>query len=339
METSDEHTLKRCFKAATPRDARRPFRAGRECSRFDRSAGSFAVATLASILAFDLMRTLLLIKPEGSFTKAGEKRGLTQQAISGQVKRIETAIGRPVLVRGGSVLRLTADGEVLIAYAERARDISDEVRRHFAATTIRGRVRLGVLEGFASLALPLFLASLRKVQPDLEMIVETGVSERLLLRQGNGLLDVVIAAQRSGRAQGKVLWADHLRWFGDAEPYRDESLPVRLALPPEPSLLRSLVVEALVRAGRPHEIIFESESRLSLRAAALAGMAMAVFCTFDEDQPRESANDVLPKIESIEYIVRPESSSDSVVNDVIHLLKLSMEMILRHHAGASSLNA
>ena len=120
---------------------------------------------MASILDFDLMRTLLLIKQEGSFTKAGEKLGLTQQAISGQVKRIETAIGRPVLVRGGSVLRLTADGEVLIAYAERARDISDEVRRHFAATTIRGRVRLGVLEGFASLALPLSLLRCARCSP------------------------------------------------------------------------------------------------------------------------------------------------------------------------------
>lgn len=283
---------------------------------------------MASLLNLDLMRTLQHLKEEGSFTRAGERIGLTQQAVSAQVKKMESAIGRAVVLRKGPLVHLTADGEALLAYGTMALDISDRAARHFSTARMAGKVRIGVLEGFATLGLPVFLASLRDLQPDLELTLEAGHTDRLVARLDDGHLDVVLGAQRRGRDRGERLKDDRLAWFGNADAYRDASLTVRLALPPEPSLLRTAAFDALSAAGRSFAVVFESESRQGLRAAALCGIAMTVFCSFDERLAAEGGSDILPPLETIEYFIRSRRSPDTLVAAVTDLLKVAVRDVL-----------
>lgn len=287
---------------------------------------------MTTLLDLDLLNTLLSIERERSFTKAGERLGLTQQAVSAQVKRIETAIRRQVITRGGARVQLTPDGEALIAYAKHALEIAARIDRHFSAIKVDGRIRLGVLDGFATAGLPIFLSALRRDQPDLEVLVETGFTERLVLRQDNGELDIVFGAQRRGTARGDKLWDDHLQWFGDASVYADPFVPVRLALPPEHSLVRAAAIEALAAAGRPFSVVFQSESRASLRAAALAGIGLTVCCAFDEDRVPSSDHVPLPEITGIEYFIRADERTD-LVREAAHLLRDAAFAILRDSAA------
>lgn len=288
---------------------------------------------MTSLLDLDLMRTLLHLAEEGSFTKAGERLGLTQQAISAQVKRMERAIGRPVVIRSGTRVRLTTDGEALVEYAKLALDVSDRVRRHFTATRLSGSLRLGILEGFATIGLPLFLASLREVHPDLELAVETSSTERLLLRQENGKLDIVLGAQRQGDCRGERLWPDRLRWFGDDGSYEDPGTPVRLALPPEPSLLRASAIEALTKAGRPYIVAFQGESRASLRAAALCGIGVTVSCSFDEIPNALEETETLPRLAPIEYFLRADTSRGGLVAEAARLLRTAAQTVFKTDAA------
>jgi DNA-binding transcriptional LysR family regulator len=60
-------------------------------------------------LDLDLLRTLLLITEEGSFTRAAERVGRTQSAVSLQVQRLEEFVGQTLISRGkGGGVELTA---------------------------------------------------------------------------------------------------------------------------------------------------------------------------------------------------------------------------------------
>jgi TolB-like protein len=72
-------------------------------------------------LDIDLLRSFVLIAEGGSFTRAAERVGRTQSAVSLQVQRLESLVGHRVLVRGkGGLVQLTAQGEYLL---DRARDL------------------------------------------------------------------------------------------------------------------------------------------------------------------------------------------------------------------------
>ncbi len=81
---------------------------------------------------FQTMEYFRAIAHEGSFTRAAAKLHVTQQTLSVHVANVERELGCALLVRT-SPLRLTHEGEVLLAYAERfERDLTD-LRRQMSA--------------------------------------------------------------------------------------------------------------------------------------------------------------------------------------------------------------
>ena len=56
-------------------------------------------------LDIDLLRCFVTIADTASFTRAGERLGRTQSAISLQLKRLEEQLGRPLFLRSPRSLR------------------------------------------------------------------------------------------------------------------------------------------------------------------------------------------------------------------------------------------
>ena len=57
----------------------------------------------------DLLRAFIFIAEEGSFTRAAQRVGRTQSAVSMQVQRLEAQLGQRLLSRGkGGTVQLTA---------------------------------------------------------------------------------------------------------------------------------------------------------------------------------------------------------------------------------------
>jgi DNA-binding transcriptional LysR family regulator len=72
-------------------------------------------------LDIDLLRSFLLIAEERSFTRAAERVGRTQSAVSLQMQRLESLLGRRVFQRAkGGGVQMTPQGRDL---AERAREL------------------------------------------------------------------------------------------------------------------------------------------------------------------------------------------------------------------------
>ena len=90
-------------------------------------------------LDIELLRTFVLIAEGRSFTRAAECIGRTQSAVSLQIKRLESLVGRRLFMRDkGQSVRLTAQGERLLEDARRLTALNDSMLASLSAEPAGG---------------------------------------------------------------------------------------------------------------------------------------------------------------------------------------------------------
>ena len=138
-----------------------------------------------------IFRTIVEV---GSFTGAGERLGVSQSAISQQVRALEEELGVPLLLRTAKSLQVTPSGEMLLSCARQVLDKVDETRRHLEEQA-RGRgglVRIGTPEPPCNYLLPEVLVELKRRFPRIDARVVSGHTADTLGRLMSGELDVAL---------------------------------------------------------------------------------------------------------------------------------------------------
>ncbi|MBE7210704.1 MAG: LysR family transcriptional regulator [Gluconacetobacter diazotrophicus] len=225
----------------------------------------------------DQLRLVDLIDSQRSFSRAAAALGITQSAVSQQVRLIERDLGRSLFRRGGTGLAPTTDGEAYLVYARAMLAVGADAKRHFDAGAPAGEIRLGLNEDFARTALPAVLALFCRDHPRFAVLVECGLSAPLFAELDAGRFDVVVAKRPLGEHPADVLWTEPLAWYGRDDTVLDRELPVPLALVPAPSIARAAALDALRRAGRSWRVAFQSGSLAAIEAVVQAGIGVAVF--------------------------------------------------------------
>ena len=140
------------------------------------------------------IETLADVVELGSFTAAARRRGLTQPAVSQQIKALERRLGVRLVERLGRRAHATAAAETLLL---RFRPIQsamaeaiDAVSRHRAQ--IAGRLRLGTGDTACIYLLPPILKRLKARYPLLEIVVRTGNSPEMLGALESNQLDLAL---------------------------------------------------------------------------------------------------------------------------------------------------
>jgi DNA-binding transcriptional LysR family regulator len=123
-------------------------------------------------LPIDLLRTFTAVSETSSFTLAGERRHVTQAAVSMQMKRLEGLIERPLFGKNGRQIHLTPAGETLLEHAHRILAVHDKAVAAFADPDMFGRVRFGCAEEYASRFLPSVLPGFRKAYPRIQVDIQ-----------------------------------------------------------------------------------------------------------------------------------------------------------------------
>src|ERR1043166_129742 len=75
----------------------------------------------------DLLRTLVAVVDLRSFTKAAQSLGVTQPAVSAQIKRLQAMLGADLLAKAAPGCSLTSSGELGVNYARRLLSINDQI--------------------------------------------------------------------------------------------------------------------------------------------------------------------------------------------------------------------
>jgi len=138
------------------------------------------------------LRTFIAVCRHGTFAAAGERIGLTQSAVSSQVKRLEEALGFALFERTGRSATLNAAGQTTLARAQEICALYARLGELPDDAASGGLLRIGAIASAQSTLVARALARLRKQQPLLRVHVSPGVSMRLMDELDAGTIDAAV---------------------------------------------------------------------------------------------------------------------------------------------------
>lgn len=259
------------------------------------------------------LRSFVAIAESGVMSRAAERVGRTQAALSQQVKKLETIVQQPLMVRSSRGVKLTAQGERLLAHAQKILRAHDEAVGEIMGVRLLGSLRFGCPDDYAGAFLPPLLQSFAHQHPRVQVEVVCAPTPRLLERLGAGGLDIAIISLPEGAPRGQVLRREPFVWVGARGGDAHKSNPLQLALSDLDTLDHQAATQSLEKAGRRYRVAYASGSMTGLTAVVRSGQAVTVLTRPAvppdlEVLPRASG---LPRLPSVGITVRtaPRSSS------------------------------
>ena len=166
----------------------------------------------------DLLRTLVAVVDLRSFTKAAASLGLTQPAVSAQIKRLQFLLGGDVFDRSVQGVCLTPHGEMVVSYARRLLSINDQIVHLGNGSPLQELVvRIGTCSDYIASVLPGTLARFRERWPDVCFVVRTDAYDPLLRDLRSGALDVMIGISLNPPSDAYRSWAEEVVWVRGAK--------------------------------------------------------------------------------------------------------------------------
>jgi len=153
-------------------------------------------------LKLDQLRTFLDVIERGSFTAAADRIGISQPAVSLQVRQLEKRLGLRLVERVGKTVRPTQAGLVLIEHARRIGGNVDAALSDMAGLSAdpAGHVRLGTGASACIHLLPPIFRQLKDRFPSLQITVKTGDTPDILKEIEDNTLDIgLVTLPATGR--------------------------------------------------------------------------------------------------------------------------------------------
>jgi DNA-binding transcriptional LysR family regulator len=232
--------------------------------------------------------TFRAVAHQRSFSGAARALALSQPSVSNQVGALEREIGARLLDREPGGLRLTREGEILLAHADAIAERFQLARTQIAAASEgrRARLRIGAFPTALAGLVPTAVARLRERYPDVKVSVDEG-GEELPQRVLAGELDLAIGFEETARPRDlppELERRDLMR-----ERFMI-ALPPDHRLAPRPSvriadladddwtaaLSDGLIVRACRAAGFDPNLVSITADQLAIRALILRGIAVTL---------------------------------------------------------------
>ena len=175
-----------------------------------------------------LLQLLLAVVEEGSVTRAAQRLGVTQSAVSHLLDKLRAIVDDPLFVKSGRGIVATARAQEL---AVQARLLLDSMRRfvtveQFDPARLDTTLCIAANDLQRDLLLPALFSRLRAQAPRLQLHVRpSDVPEARLLRDGHCQLVVSPRPPEASDVVQKRLFEDHYRVFFDA---RQRAAPLNL---------------------------------------------------------------------------------------------------------------
>ena len=233
------------------------------------------------MLDLELLRTLVCVVDEGSFTRAAGRVHRTQSTVSQQVRKLEQMVGKTLLLRDrtGNQVAATEDGELMLTYARKLLAMADEAELVLLAPRGAQVIRLGVPEDFDVSRLTALLAGFAASHPDIRLETGSGMSTDLKAKLAAGELDLALIKREPGDGPCLAAWPERLVWVGDKRLLQGQDA-VPLVLFPQGCIYRKRMIYALESAGRPWRAAYHSQSLAGVQAAVAAGLGVSLLPAF-----------------------------------------------------------
>jgi DNA-binding transcriptional LysR family regulator len=225
-----------------------------------------------------------------SFSQAAERLGVTQPAVSLQIRSLEQRLGRQLLDRSGRRVEPTEAGLRLYASAQRLLALEEHLLEELDADdegAITGTLELGASTGPGGTVVPLLLCEFQEQHPDVRVRLIVSDTQTVVDRVAERELELgIVGAGRRHRGvafepffRDEVVLAcpsDHR--FGGKTISLDDLKGEKLIVMQEGAGVRQVIEDELRKAGmrlRDLDVRLELGLQESVRSAVLAGHGVA----------------------------------------------------------------
>jgi DNA-binding transcriptional LysR family regulator len=224
-----------------------------------------------------------------SFSQAAERLGVTQPAVSLQVRSLEKRLGTQLLDRSGRRVEPTEAGMRLYRGAQKLLALEEQLVADVAASTegeLSGDLVLGASTGPAAIVVPLLLGEFQQANPAVRVFLTVSDTHSVVERvAARGLeLGIVGASRRHRGVRFEPFFADQVilacppgHRFAGRSVTLDELREETLILMQEGAGVRQIVEDALRREGvklRDLDVRLELGLQESVRRAVEAGFGV-----------------------------------------------------------------
>jgi DNA-binding transcriptional LysR family regulator len=225
-----------------------------------------------------------------SFSQAAERLGVTQPAVSLQIRSLEQRLGRQLLDRSGRRVEPTEAGRRLYASAQRVLAAEEHLLEELDADdegAITGTLELGASTGPGGTVVPLLLCEFQEQHPDLGVRLTVSDTQTVVDRVAGRELELGIVG--AGRRHRGVAFepffsdevvlacpADHR--FAGKTVSLDDLKGGKLIVMQDGAGVRQVIEDELRKAGmrlRDLDVRLELGLQESVRSAVLAGHGIA----------------------------------------------------------------
>ena len=186
-------------------------------------------------------KTFIAVARDGTFTGAGAQLGLTQSAVSAQIRRLEDYLGVELFDRGARAAVLNAHGREMLPQAEELVAMAERMASAGGAGHVSGSLRIGAIASVQQDLLVRALGLFRAQYPDVRVRIVPGVSLSLLGQVDAGEVDLAVLIRPPFALPPELGWQPLL------------SEPVALAMPaamPEAPWRELLATQPFIRYDR-----------------------------------------------------------------------------------------
>ena len=224
-----------------------------------------------------------------SFSQAAERLGVTQPAVSLQIRALEKRVGTRLLDRSGRRVEPTEAGWRLYRGAQRMLALEDQLVSELAATAdgeIAGDLVLGASTGPAAIVVPVLLGEFQREHPDVRVFLTVSDTHTVIERVADRELElgIVGASRRHRGVRFEPFFSDQVilacppgHRFAGRTVTLDELREETLILMQEGAGVRQIVEDALRRLGvrlRDLDVRLELGLQESVRRAVEAGFGV-----------------------------------------------------------------
>jgi DNA-binding transcriptional LysR family regulator len=156
------------------------------------------------------LRTFLAVARHGTFSRAADRIGLTQSAVSAQIQRLEESLGFALFDRRGRTATLNAAGRETLTRAEQLVALFEQLHQQPGGDDFSVPLRIGAVASVQTAGLPDALVALRRSFPQMRLRIVPGVSLGLLGMVDAGELDAAVMIRPPFALPTELVW--HPLW-------------------------------------------------------------------------------------------------------------------------------
>ncbi|MCV6987396.1 LysR family transcriptional regulator [Mycobacterium shinjukuense] len=259
---------------------------------------------------------MVAVADYGGVHRAAAALHLTQSTVSQHLRRVEQAIGGPVVAKSGRGLVFTELGHRTLRHARAILAAHDDALAELG-TTDEQTLAIGATEHGADVLIPGLTAALNERLPDRRVRFRLDRNVSLADSIERGLLDLVIMLDGSGLDRANPSGVVELSWLASQTFLAPVGQPLPLVVFAEPCVFREPTFAALDKAGVSYQVVAECANLAGLYAAVGSGLGVALVLTLGQLPAGVQPAEGLPAAHRISVFVRSRADIDPAVRSTV----------------------